>query len=447
METTRADAAEAWWAQRLPRLAARGPLACDTALAVVVAALTAGVALLSMSAAASDVPEAQAVAPWVVLALVVQALALAGRRVHLVACLAVVVATQVVLVTIAPEVSLRAAAPVVAGISLGTHLPAGRALRAAGVVVLAEITGTTVVVTLRGSGGDAILQHGASSLVVWGTAVLVGTYVATRRDHLRLVQERAEQLERERDARVRAAVADERARLARELHDVAAHHLSGMVVQAAAVERLVGRDPDAARAGAAWLRDQGRETLDNLRQVVGLLRGDDTPDGTAPVPGLAALPDLVQGARDLGDAVELAEVGHPVDLPPLADVSLYRVAQQALTNARQHAPGAPVRVRVEHAPTAVVLDVVNGPAVRAPLPGAHGGAGLAVMRERASLVRAALETGPTDDGGWRVRLEVPVEPAGAAVQGTDVSGADVGRTDRSTVDDGSTVDEDGTVGA
>ena len=437
METTRAVDPEAWWAERLPRLGARGPVARDVLLAVVVAVLMAGVALLTMTAAADEVPDAAAVTPWIVLVVVVQSLALAVRRAHLGACLAVVAIAQVVLVAVAPDVSVRALAPVIAGATIGTSMAAGRALRVAGAVALAEAAGSTIAVTLRGAGGDAILQHGASSLLIWGAAVLVGTYLATRRDHLRLVQERAAQLERERDARVRSAVAEERARLARELHDVAAHHLSGMVVQAAAVERLVGRDPDAARAGAVWLRDQGRETLDSLRQVVGLLRGDDQQDGTAPVPGVAALPDLVRGARDLGDTVELAEVGAPQvgappTLPPLADVSVYRVAQQALTNARQHAPGAPVRVRVEHARDAVVLDVANGAprsAVR-PARGERGGAGLAVMRERAALVGGALDAGPTRDGGWRVRLRVPVD--GAA-------------HDDGTADE--PVDDDGTVGA
>src|SRR5690606_33232766 len=103
-------------------------------------------------------------------------------------------------------------------------------------------------------------------------------------------------------ARAEAAVVAERNMIARELHDVAAHHLSGMVIQAAAVERLIGRDAEAARAGAAWIRAQGKATLENLRQVVGLLRDTDT-DGNAPVPGVSALPALVEEARRLGSEV------------------------------------------------------------------------------------------------------------------------------------------------
>lgn len=435
MEPVPAVAPEAWWAQRLSRLGVRGPRARDALLAVVVAVLMLAVAVATIGLAPADVDPDPAAVPWVLALVVVQSLAIALRRVRLPLAVAVTVATQVALVALAPELSVRTLAPFVVAATIGTTLPAGRALRWAVVVAGVEAAGTSAAVAVLGAGGEAVLQHAVSALVVWVASTLVGTYLATRREHLRLVQERAADLERERDARVRTAVADERARLARELHDVAAHHLSGMVVQAAAVERLVGRDPDAARAGAVWLRDQGRETLDNLRQVVGLLRGDDAPDGTAPVPGLAALGDLVRGARDLGDTVELAETGDRVPLPPLADVSLYRVAQQSLTNARQHAPGAPVRVRVEHAAGAVVLEVVNDAPTRVARParGERGGSGLAVMRERAALVGGVLDAGPADDGGWRVRLRVPAHDVPGDVR---VDGRDDVR-----------VDDDGTVGA
>ncbi|MFC8191945.1 sensor histidine kinase [Cellulomonas sp. NPDC057328] len=409
METARGTGTEGWWAARLPPLGVRSPFARDALLGVVTAV---AMVLLTVGTTALAPPEdapARAVERWVLLLVAVQSLALALRRVRPAACVAVVVATQVALVALAPDMSVRTLAGFVAAATLGTVLPAGRALRAAWAVAAVEAGAGAAVAVARGAGADAVVQHAGSAVLVWGGAVLVGVYLATRRDHLRLVQERAAQLERERDARVRAAVADERARLARELHDVAAHHLSGMVVQAAAVEKLVGRDPDAARAGAAWLRDQGRETLDNLRQVVGLLRRDEG-DALAPVPGVDALDDLVRTARDLGDDVTLTRAGDPVALPPLTDVSVYRVAQQALTNARQHAPGGPVRLTVTHEPAGVLLEVVNGPAARAASParGDHGGTGLAVMRERAALVGGVLETGGTPDGGWRVRLRVPV---------------------------------------
>ncbi|GIG40796.1 sensor histidine kinase [Cellulomonas phragmiteti] len=426
METSRASAPGAWWAQRLSRLGVRGPVAQDLLLAAAVTVVMLLFAVVTVLSAPRDVAPHAAAVPALLVTVVVQALAIAIRRVHLPTAVGVTVGAQVALVALAPELSVRSLAAFVVGATLGTTLPAGRALRWAVATAAVEATASAVVVVAHGGGTETLLQHTVSSPIVWVPAALVGSYLATRRDHLRMVQERAAQLERERDARIRSAVADERARLARELHDVAAHHLSGMVVQAAAVERLVGRDPAAARAGAVWLRDQGRETLDNLRQVVGLLRGDDVTDGRAPVPGLAALPDLVRGARELGDTVELAQVGAPDDgdhltLPPLADVSVYRVAQQALTNARQHAPGAPVQVRVERAPGVVVLDVVNGAPARAvrAARGERGGAGLAVMRERAALVGGTLAAGPTSDGGWQVRLRVPVDDGPAGAPGSD----------------------------
>ncbi|WP_156043815.1 sensor histidine kinase [Cellulomonas sp. URHE0023] len=411
MENRGALAPESWWDARLSRLGVRGPFAHDLVLAVTVTVLMVLAAVGTFVAASADEPDARAALPSVVVVVAVQCLALTLRRVHLGICVVLTVTAQVALIALVPDVNVRTVAPFVVGATIGSTRPPARALRLAAAVALTEAAAASVVALARGAGADVVLQHCGSALIVWGASVLLGIYVATRRDHLRLLQERAEQLERERDARVRSAVADERARLARELHDVAAHHLSGMVVQAAAVERLVGRDPEAARAGALWLRDQGRETLDSLRQVVGLLRRDETPDGTAPVPGLAALESLVRGARELGDTVELSQVGTGSPLPPLADVSAYRVVQQSLTNARQHAPGAPVRVRVVHTPGEVVLEVTNGPDGRAagPAGGGRGGAGLAVMRERAALVGGTLDAGPTHDGGWCVRLHVPVD--------------------------------------
>lgn len=419
MATPHLTAPGARWDAFLDRLGVRGPLARDALLA---ATATAVAVVLSLATVAL-LPGELAVSPTTRLVLLVlvavQSAVLVLRRVRLATCVALVVATQVALVATAPDLSVRSFAPFVVGATIGTALPAARALRLAAGTAVVEAGASVVAVLVRGGTALDVTTHVSTSLVVWVASALVGVYVATRRAHLLLLQERADQAERDRDTRVGAAVAAERARLARELHDVAAHHLSGMVVQASAVERLVDRDPAAAREGARWLRDQGRATLDNLRQVVGLLRGDDAPDGAAPLPGLAALPDLVAQARDLGDAVELAQVGHGRDVPPLADVSLYRIAQQALTNARQHAPGAPVRVLVTYDAGHVGVDVTNGPARRSPrvAAGDRGGAGLAVMRERAALVGGEFGAGPADDGGWRVHVRVPVDDADDAPAG------------------------------
>src|SRR5690606_36589925 len=175
-----------------------------------------------------------------------------------------------------------------------------------------------------------------------------------------------------------------------------------------AVERLVDRDPEAAKAGAANLRRQGKETLDGLRSVVGLLRSTGP---IAPVAGLRDLPQLAQDTRDLGVAVQLEIRGKTPELAPLVDAALYRIAQQSLSNALQHAPGAPVQLLLEATGPMLELRVEN------PLPasGAEvgdrtdgpGGTGLAVMRERAAAIGAQVEAGPVEGGVWRVRLRMP----------------------------------------
>nr|WP_232531263.1 histidine kinase [Microlunatus antarcticus] len=220
--------------------------------------------------------------------------------------------------------------------------------------------------------------------------------------------------------------------MARELHDVAAHHLTGLLVQASAAERLVGADPEAARRAVLEVRAQGRQALDNLRAVVGVLRqhgGGTGAVGTAgaldldPVPGLAVLPGLIDAARGLGDPVRLEVVGTPVPLAPVADVTAYRVAQEALSNARQHAPQQEVVVTLTYTDDAVRLCVVSGSpdpaATPVPDPGVRVGFGLAGMRERAALVGGVLEAGPVPGPAWRVALLLPRPGPGTALDDAD----------------------------
>ncbi|MGH3589256.1 MAG: sensor histidine kinase, partial [Pseudonocardia sp.] len=263
-----------------------------------------------------------------------------------------------------------------------------------------------------------VLVSGAAAYL---GAAFVGSYVATRRRYVELVRAQAEEAIRAQQATVAAAIGAERSRMARELHDVAAHHLSGMVVQAAAVERLIDRDPAAAKAGVAWIRTQGKETLDNLRLVVGVLRGrsagGDPAENNAPVPGLSTLDELVQTARGLDTVVELITEGTPREVAPIADVALYRMAQESLSNARQHAPGAPVRVVLRYSPREVGLEVTNTPAEDHPERSARtgGGVGLVGMRERAQLIGAQFTAGPTAAGGWCVMVTLPTGREGAEV--------------------------------
>lgn len=161
----------------------------------------------------------------------------------------------------------------------------------------------------------------------------------------------------------------------------------------------------------AWIRSQGKETLDNLRLVVGVLRGrpgHEGGDGAAPVPGLGMLDDLVSTAGDLAGPVEFVREGEQREVSPIADVALYRIAQESLSNARQHAPGAPARVVLRFEPRSVSLEVVNEPAApRAYRRRGPVGSGLVGMRERAQLIGATFTAGPTAAGGWSVAATLP----------------------------------------
>ena len=258
--------------------------------------------------------------------------------------------------------------------------------------------------------------------------MLGGAALASSR---RYEHSRQELLRREHGRQLEVALIQERRRLAGELHDVAAHHLAGIVVQAAALERLIDRDPQTARDAAQQLRRQAKETLSGLRSVVGLLRSDEEAEESSP--GLRDLPELVASTRALGVDVELLDGGllgdEPADgtthttssgapsrdtaarIPVLsqrADTAIFRVAQQAISNALQHAPGAPITVEVRRLETALELTVLNGPAHRPSTDPGGGGTGLTVMRERADAVGGSLHAGPVEGGGWRVRLVLPL---------------------------------------
>ena len=250
--------------------------------------------------------------------------------------------------------------------------------------------------------GNSVLASAAS----FGIPLLVGSSTGTRRAYTAALADRAQRLEAERADRDQRAASEERQRIARELHDVAAHDLSAIVVQAGAVDRLIDRDPAAAKRTLLDIRSQGRQTLTSLRQLVGVLREDDA-GGRAPQPGLARLDELVAGARAAGMAVDLAREGSR-PLPAALDLTAYRVVQEALTNARRHAPGAPVRVAVTVGREVRV--VVANDAPEQPPTAADPGHGLAGMRERVAQAGGSCAAGPTAGGGWQVEVHLPVGP-------------------------------------
>jgi signal transduction histidine kinase len=255
-----------------------------------------------------------------------------------------------------------------------------------------------------------------ASMASFAIPGLAGAYVQVRRAYTAELVARAERLKRDQQERARIAVLEERGRIARELHDIAAHDLSAMVVQAGAADRLVDRDATAAKAALRSVRRQGRETLAALRQMVGVVRqGEHDPGGLAPPPTLARLDELVAGAREAGMTVRSTWSGPWPSLPPAVDLTAYRIVQEALTNARRHAPGAAVDLAVTVDDNGARVVVANGAAPAHPAgpsrDGAGGGHGLAGMRERVQLTGGTLTVGPTGDGGWRVEAVLPRPPA------------------------------------
>ena len=219
------------------------------------------------------------------------------------------------------------------------------------------------------------------------------------------LEERTADLERERELTAAQAVALDRVRIARELHDVVAHHVSAMGVQAGAARTVLDRDPAAARAALGTVEHSAREALTELRQLLETLRMPDADTPAASTLSLRALPDLVAHAVDNGLPTTFAVVGEPVETPELVQVNLYRIAQEALTNARRHGgPDAVADVRLRYDDAGVELEVTN---TGRPMVAGRAGLGIVGMRERAAASGGTIEAGPRPRGGFLVRVRVP----------------------------------------
>lgn len=296
--------------------------------------------------------------------------------------------------------------PLAAFYTVAAHTSRSRSLAAfGGVVVFSGI----LVWWADGSLANLPIQ-----LIVVGTAWLLGDAQRARGEHAALLMERAEQLVVERERSAELAVTEERARIARELHDVVAHTVSVMVVQAAAARRVMPSDLERARAAARQVADTGRQTLQELRRLLGVLTvGEPAAQPVpqmAPQPGLADLDELVGQVAAAPLRVRVRTTGVPRSLASGVDLSAYRIIQESLTNAIKHSGAHAVEILLEFGPESLAITVTDDghgpPAV------ASEGHGLVGMRERAGLVGGSLETGPGPDGGFRVHAILPVEPAG-----------------------------------
>ncbi|WP_246269022.1 sensor histidine kinase [Acrocarpospora macrocephala] len=237
---------------------------------------------------------------------------------------------------------------------------------------------------------------------------LLGTTIRTARARVTASAERAEALRRGREAATRAAVAEERARIARELHDVVSHHVSVMVIQAGAAEKMIDRSPDLTRGALGAIQASGREAMGELRHLLGLLVPAGQDDLLRPQPGLDQLDALVAKVRAAGQPVTVCHTA--VRLPHGVDIAAYRVVQEALTNALRYASGAPTTVVVKPDDDALVVEVTDEGTTPAGHGGKGTGMGLMGLAERLRLYGGTLETGRRLGGGFRVSARIPLDP-------------------------------------
>jgi signal transduction histidine kinase len=272
------------------------------------------------------------------------------------------------------------------------------------------VTDATIVFGYLAKGGGVDALNEAYVAILFATIVIAyGYLLGTRR---RLQRELVQGREREQQQQARSALLEERARIARELHDVVAHHMSVIAVRAETAPFRIPGLPEAVKDDMAETGAIAREALTEMRRLLGVLRGADAGAELAPQPGMDGLEGLVAAVRGAGLAVHLRVDGGPRPLPAGVGLSAYRILQEALSNTLRHAPGAEVTVEVGFEPDRLRLRVHNDPPPAGgerppPAPPGHGIVG---MRERAAMLGGTLAAGPTSDGGYLVEAALPLKP-------------------------------------
>jgi signal transduction histidine kinase len=335
--------------------------------------------------------------PWLVAIVVLLLGVLALRRRFPLSVLAATTAIAVAQDLFGPQFPPATVAVLIAGYTVGAHRDRHRVPAAAATVVALTAGG------IGGSTGWAMVAAG----LVFTTAIVtaafaLGVNVRTRRAYLASLHDRAVRAERERDQESQIAAARERARIAREMHDIIAHNLSVMIALADGAAFAARTDGAQAEAAAKHVSATGRQALDEMHRLLTVLRsnGDDNP--RAPQPGITALDELVNQVRATGLPATWTVTGHRFPLPPTVELAVYRVAQEALTNVLKHAVApTSAKIHLTYDEPMVTLEVLDdGRPV--PVPATGGGHGLSGMRERASVAGGDVEAGPRPGGGWRV---------------------------------------------
>ena len=296
--------------------------------------------------------------------------------------------------------------------SLGAHTEGRTRVRS--VVACGAVI---VLITLLAVFTDEVsIVDAVAALGMLTAGFVLGDNLRRRRLNLETLADRADRAERERDRLARERVAEERNRIARELHDIVAHSVSVMVIQASAARRNLTSRPAEAAAMLENVERTGRQTMDELRQVLGVLRDESGGTQAMPLPTLDDLAALVEGGGGL--PVRLAVTGVPERVPAGVAVSVYRIVQEALTNANRHAgPGATIDVRVTCSASDVEILVADD-GRGASTAHTSAGYGLVGMQERASAAGGTLSAGPRRGGGWRVSAAIPFQPATRAATST-----------------------------
>jgi signal transduction histidine kinase len=376
----------------------RHPWWSDSVLALILTVIAVGSTVVSRTRYGYAVPVLAAIVTLFTTA------PIALRRYRPLAVLAVTVIAQTLLLIFRPG----AGAPlgvIVALYTVAAYCERRVSIRAA---ALAALPITVGVIVHNTSHAGAVIPE----LAVFAIAWVVGDNLRTRRAYLAELEARAARLEREREARDERAVTDERARIARELHDVIAHNVSVMVVQAAAGEEVFDEDPERARESLSAVASTGRAALTELRRLLGVIRSEDEGGGEPsyrPQPGIEYLGELVGQVRETGLPVELSVIGEPRRLPEGIGLCAYRIVQEALTNALKHAHASSAHVNVRYVADALELQVVDDGRGAASVNGETGGHGLIGMRERVALFGGELTASARAGRGYEVRARLPLE--------------------------------------
>jgi signal transduction histidine kinase len=285
--------------------------------------------------------------------------------------------------------------------SVAANAPLRRAALGLAIVVVFIVVGFSLDPD-RGGAGDYLFVG-----VLYGGAWALGRALRERGLRAHALEDRAERAEREREQRAAAAVADERARIARELHDVIAHTVSVMVVQTGAVRSRIKRERPRDAELLAEVEAAGRDAIDELRRMLGVLRTGEERLSLAPQPGLDGLDPLVEQVRGSGLPVDVEVEGERVPLPAGIDLAAYRILQESLTNALKHAGPARAAVRLRYSERGLAIEVTDDGAGTSN--GDGTGHGLVGMRERVALYGGTLQAGPRPGGGYAVNALLPLE--------------------------------------